>query len=174
MTSNEAALLRTNERDQLDLMSHGVFRNKRAKQRIKSFCAAKPAQKLGWATRAEGLLGARRIWKFQAGGRDVEAAAGGKRREGGRGRGEGRRVGGLGASVVMAVGWKLAPETGARLCKGVAWPARADHGLCWAAVSWSLGLFGQELAHEEEVAEPAARTGAQVGRARAGLMLMID
>src|SRR5262249_51948326 len=78
------------------------------------------------------------------------------------------------ALLMKAAAHAITAETGARLCKGVAWPARADHELCWAAVSWSLGLFAQELAHEEELAEPAARTDAQIGRAGAGLMLMND
>src|SRR6516225_9883366 len=69
---------------------------------------------------------------------------------------------------------KLGEETGGRQGNGVACPARADGGLCWAAVSWSLGLFGQELAHEEELADPATRTDAQVGRAGAGLMVVMD
>ena len=91
----------------------------------------------------------------------------------GEGEAEGRRERRLRASVVTPVGWKLAPETGARLCKGVAWPARADDGLCWAAVSWSLRLLRQELAHEEELAEAAAGTDAQVGCGGGGLMLML-
>jgi hypothetical protein len=36
-------------------------------QGIKSFCAAKPAQKLGWATRAEGLFGVRTYMEISGG-----------------------------------------------------------------------------------------------------------
>ena len=79
----------------------------------------------------------------------------GKWGERGKGRAEGRIEGRLRASVVTALGCELAQETGGRQREGVAWPARAEHGLCWVLVSWSLGLFGQELAHEDELAEPA-------------------
>ena len=68
----------------------------------------------------------------------------------------------------------MVEKAGRRQRKSVACPARADDGLCSEAVSWSLGLFGQELAHEEELAEAAAGTDTQVGCEGVGLMRMLD
>ena len=103
----------------------------------------------------------------------LKPRAAGKRREGGRGRGEGR--GGKAASEgrdPSGVGTGAGKWSKIVQRRGVA--STLGSRIVLGSSVMVLGLFGQELAHEEEVAEPAARTGAQVGRAGAGLMRIVD